>query len=529
MPQSMLEIVLRTLKQGQGGKQAAAELKEVKGTVAELSQGFLGFNAASLTATGAVVAVGAAVASSVTDWQAYAEQIRSLESITGTGSEETSRLVQAFDDLGIEVDKTSSVMATAARKGFVATIDNVAKLADEYNRLGTQEEKNKLLNDRLGKSGFELAKAFDAGGKAIRDAAAAQAEGMLVTAEDAEAAERLRVAQDNLNDSTTELKNNIAKALVPALADLAEKTNLVISGEVKATDLHGSLSRAAAQAAANEKLLALAERDAGRALLEYNSSADVGTQSQNQLTARLADGKQRGWDPAVIAASMYVDAARKAKTANDELDATTWGQVIAQQAEQARDRVEAARQALQTFGESFATQVDQELKAKGLKGETLMQAEKVLDQTYGTELEWQTKVSEGAKALAQSYSSPADLEKFKTALETRKNKLEEESTKLKEARDIIKDQFEILQKMTEKSWDVRIVYITRYTGDTAPNPGNSGTYDPTKGGTEDPLARSGGQSLAAASGLPLIGTVNVNSPTTLQIMMAQLRYALPRV
>lgn len=217
MPQSILELIFKTSHQGSGGKQAAAELKELKGDVGELTKGFLGMDMGTMSAVGAVLAAGAAAKQVIGDYQAYGEQIRTLTAITGTGSEETSRLMQAFDDLGVSSEEFATIAEQAAKKGFVFTTENVAKLADKYNALGDQTAKNKLLTDTLGKAALGAAKAFEAGGDAIREAAAAQADGMIITEKQAAEIEKLRQNQDMLNDSVEALKNKFASALVPVL------------------------------------------------------------------------------------------------------------------------------------------------------------------------------------------------------------------------------------------------------------------------------------------------------------------------
>jgi hypothetical protein len=201
MAQSILELIFKTSKSGTGGKAAAAELKEFKGTVGEISGGLLGFNAAGLTAAGAIVAVGNYAKQSVEKFLAYGAAVREMASITGTGTEATSRLIQTMDDLGVTQEQLASITQQASKKGFVMTTENLAKLADQYNELNTIEEKNKLLTDTLGKSGLELAKVMQEGGTAIREMAAAQSESMILTEAEAAAAEQLRRNIDEATDT----------------------------------------------------------------------------------------------------------------------------------------------------------------------------------------------------------------------------------------------------------------------------------------------------------------------------------------
>jgi hypothetical protein len=217
MAQSLLELIFKTSKKGQGGKEAAAELKSVKSVVGEVSSGLLGFNAANLTAAGAIVAIGGAAISATKRFLDYGEQIRGLTAITGTSAEETSRLMQAFDDMGISAEQFSTLAAGAAKKGFVMTLDNVKALADEYNGLGTTAEKNALLNEKLGKSGLVVAKAFEEGSTAIEGYFNAVGSGQVLTDAEIRNADELRRNIDALSDSYDNLALTVGGTLAKSL------------------------------------------------------------------------------------------------------------------------------------------------------------------------------------------------------------------------------------------------------------------------------------------------------------------------
>lgn len=244
MAQSLLELIFKTSKQGQGGKQAAAELKELKGTVGEVSSGLLGFNASSLTAAGAILAIGGYVKESTEKFIAYGQSISEMAAITGTGTEETSRLVQTMDDFGIGQEKLNMILQQAAKKGFVMSIENVARLADEYNGLATQEEKNALLSDRLGRAGLELAKVFASGSDVIREYAAAQSESLLLTEEEVARAEELRLAIDAANDTF----EGYSLTVGGALAEAYNKATEASLAHAKAVEEHRLKTNAAYRA-----------------------------------------------------------------------------------------------------------------------------------------------------------------------------------------------------------------------------------------------------------------------------------------
>jgi hypothetical protein len=256
MAGSILELIFKTSKQGQGGKLAAQELKSVKDTVGDLSSNFLGFNAASLTAAGAVAAVGAVAVDSVKKFMNYGEEIRGLTALTGTSAEETSRMMQAFDDLGISTERFGTIVEQSAKKGFVFTLENVKALAVEYNNLGTMQEKNKLLTDRLGKSGLQLAKVFAEGGDAIEKYYNAVSDGLVMTDAEVESADKLRRNIDNLNDSWTDFTMTLTGPAVEALNEMFERQQAMIQLEEERGRGVRNLTRAQQDAAIAEMELA---------------------------------------------------------------------------------------------------------------------------------------------------------------------------------------------------------------------------------------------------------------------------------
>lgn len=395
MPSSILELIFKTSKQGQGGKAAAGELRELKGVVGEVSGGLLGFNAANLTAVGAIVAVGAAVSKVVGDYQNYAESIRGIAAITGTGVEETSRMVQAFDDMGIELSKIQSVVESAARKGFVMSIENIVTLADEYNALNTQEEKNALLNEKLGRSGFELAKAFERGGKAIQDAADSQAEGLLITEKNIEAAEKLRVAQDELNDAWQAMANGVAKEVVPVLADLltnmVDGTNAMQTAAARYGEAWKTMSReqqlsAMSQEMENQKLIKIGNQVIESGFLQaamLQGTLTPAIQSQVSTTSMAVREMEQIWEASNAATEAGL-AQGKAyydlKTATDDL-----------------------KKAQEGWMKGAGGDIKSELEAQGITGEALTTALAALDVQFGTNLLGEQRARDNIKEIVAAY------------------------------------------------------------------------------------------------------------------------------
>ncbi len=406
MAKSILEIVMQTIKQGQGGKQAAAELRELKGTVGEVSQGLLGFNLGTLSAAGAVIAVSSAVAGAVTDYQAYAESIRGMAAITGTGVEETSRLVQAFDDLGIAQDQVQTVMEGAAKKGFVASIENIANLADQYNELSTQEEKNKLLTDKLGKSGLDMAKAFEQGGAAIREAAAAQADGMIVTEENIRAAEELRVAQDNLNDSWMALSNTVAKFAVPAMASMIDAVNLYIQSAGNLQRAQAGVGGASFAVAISQQMEAESNQNVAEAATR-NYTAMAKLYAQNTSIVPVLNQVASGWNALPPAMQTYITKADEAAAATEKMKKPI------EDVQAALEDLEAAKN---SFSQGLAGQISSQLEAAGLSESQLNQALAAVDAQLGSTTLQQQQMQDWIANAVARYQGGAGLGEFQNVL-----------------------------------------------------------------------------------------------------------------
>ncbi len=413
MPQSILEIVFKTVKQGQGGKQAAAELKELKGTVGEVTDGLLGFNLASLTMAGSVVAVGAAVQQSIANWQAYGEQIRGLVSVTGMGSEEASRLAQTFDDFGIGVEQTSAILETAARKGFIANIDAVAKLADQYVALGDQKARDKLMTDTLGKTGLELNKVMAQGGDAIRAQAKAQADGLLIKEDDARAIEDLRKAYDGWNDSMDAARNTIAKSLLPSLTATINQlaVNYQMLQEGKAIwDVE----------IFNQKLYAMSADEASAALSRYlnweQQAVDTGFIHAQVLSTNTAELQKQA--AAANTAAMGMSATRMAQLAyNQALEETKQKtEALRVPVQNLEEAIKSLDQAKQAFSSGLAGKIESELRGAGLSGDKLNQALAAVDQQFGTQTLRNQQMDDWITNLVARYQQGVGIGDFASVL-----------------------------------------------------------------------------------------------------------------
>ena len=203
----------------------------------------------------------------------------------GTTTEEASRLKEVADDVGISVDSLKTSLKLAQKDGFQPNIAGLAAMSDEYLKLQPGVERTQFLLDRFGKSGEEMGKLLEKGGKSIREMSAAMDEGLIVTEEAYQQARQYQVSVDNLKDSWDALTYKAAPPLINAVTNVIDKfraaTKSVEDNGYWNTVLHPSLRKTA--------LAELEAADAAVLATEASGNAGDAFESEAEKTKRLAD------------------------------------------------------------------------------------------------------------------------------------------------------------------------------------------------------------------------------------------------
>lgn len=167
--------------------------------------------------------IGKAYAATIAKTLDYADQVRDLNRTIGTSSEESSKLIQAADDVGISAESLTGAMQAAIRKGIRPTLDGLGQLADQYIALPDQISKTKFLMDNFGRSGADLGALMEKGRAGLK-AAGDEAEryGLVLSEQDVKAARDLEIAQDNLDDIVQGFITRLSTGLIPKLVEVAE-------------------------------------------------------------------------------------------------------------------------------------------------------------------------------------------------------------------------------------------------------------------------------------------------------------------
>jgi len=195
------------------------DLKGVEGASGKTSAALGTLKSALGTAgvMGAAVAVGNFIKKSVTDWSAYAESIQKAAQNAGVSTEEMSRLIQASDDFRVSQEALESAMVMALKNGFEPTIENIAKLSDEYLAIESPAERAAFATKIFGRQYAEITPLLLQGGDAIRQGTAAIADNLVVTEDAMKQNKEYIAALDALNDSWAGLTYTVGQSAIPTI------------------------------------------------------------------------------------------------------------------------------------------------------------------------------------------------------------------------------------------------------------------------------------------------------------------------
>lgn len=233
---------------------------------------------ASAAAVGGVAVLGAAMykmgQSGVDAFLELGDKVKSFQEAAGTSAEDSSVLVDAFDDLGIGADTGAGAMARLARN-VVSNRDALAAhgaevaltkdgLYDAWGTLGNvaeafanskdQTDKAAIGNAAFGKSWRDLAPLLQ-GGRANLDEIREEAKrlGIVMSQDDVEAAHNFKMSLVDLKDSFDGTKISIGRELVPeltrfvtGLTNVSQKTDEVTHGTVNLGSAFAAVAKGAA-------------------------------------------------------------------------------------------------------------------------------------------------------------------------------------------------------------------------------------------------------------------------------------------
>jgi len=220
MPDNVLDVIINFTKKGSGDTEAKAGIGKLKDAFKDLT----GISLGSATALGmagiGIKKVADFTKEAITDTVAYNQAIRENSQRTGLNVEETSRLIQVSDDWGISMEGATSAMEMMNKKGVSPSIDNLAKIADEFVNSTDKAAFAEEAQKKYGRSFSTLIPILAQGGKSLREQTDAVDDNLIATEESIKASRDYEVAMDGWNDGVLALKYNIGNGLIPTLTDL---------------------------------------------------------------------------------------------------------------------------------------------------------------------------------------------------------------------------------------------------------------------------------------------------------------------
>ena len=228
--------------------------------------------------------------------QAYDQQVRDMMLSTGGTADETSRLIQVVDDMGVSYGTLKTALKMASKDGIEPNIESLAKLSDEYLKLAPGVQRNQFLMDKFGRGGLEMARAMEQGGDALRKMSAEMEGGLVLTQENIDASEEYRKNVDELNDSIQSVKVSIGNGLIPVINQsfaANKRWNESMKESAEATGTAYTRTNMYVTIAQLQKENTIAARDALESLkdetYEYTDANDGAVESLEDYNERMKE------------------------------------------------------------------------------------------------------------------------------------------------------------------------------------------------------------------------------------------------
>lgn len=275
-----------------------------------------------LAAAGAIAGF---AASSVKAFADLAAEVENFQRVAGGTTEDASRLVAAFDDVGVDSaaaaagvfqlekrlvasgDKLAdfNIVAIKNRQGLTDMSATLLSVGDAYKATADPAQRAALLTAAFGKTGQALVPLLERSREEIKGFFDdAEGSGQILSREDILRARQLREAMDDLQDSLRAIQIEAGRGLIPAITavvglveKLADKVGDAVSGPDKEdTGVWATLTEGTHEAIQFLEGLFGASNEANHALSELEAQVgSLGTALQGSINAdRALDASKRG-------------------------------------------------------------------------------------------------------------------------------------------------------------------------------------------------------------------------------------------
>lgn len=220
MAKSILDIVIRTLKQGSADKDLIKDLVNLKGVITNTA------GAAGLL-VGAGIAIQKGLNETVGTLVEYADKVRTVQNATGASAEDASKLIQILDDQKISYEQLSKAIAKSSKE-YDFSIAGIAGMSDEYLTLTDTQKQAAFMQERFGKQWIDFVPIMQKGKQSILDMADGVSQNLILTQRAVDQAREYEIAMDTLGDSWEGLKITAGQTLIPAVNDVVNGFNVYI-------------------------------------------------------------------------------------------------------------------------------------------------------------------------------------------------------------------------------------------------------------------------------------------------------------
>jgi len=275
MAKSILDIIIRTIKQGGGDKETVKGLVALKQTIGTAVTAFSVF-------AGAAVVVDKVLNATVDVYVAYAQKVRETSLALGLSAEETSRVIALTDDLGISYEDLSyTIKKNADNTQF--SIEGLARSSQEYLNIADAQERAKFAQERYREQWVEFSKLLEKGPDQVRAMADSIDQAHLFDDEDLARVEDYRMKTDQLQDVWEGFTMMLGEKAVPILID---QMNAIIDDSrameiLREQGINTFFATMKQQRAA--KAQAIAEREAAEATKAHSDAMGEAGQAAEEL------------------------------------------------------------------------------------------------------------------------------------------------------------------------------------------------------------------------------------------------------
>lgn len=423
-----------------GVKQSGMSLTELSSGIGLAKQSF-----------GVLKGVFGATAGATVD---YAKQVRDLGRTIGATAEESSKLIQAADDVKVSYEALSTGLETAVRKGFDPSIAGLGRLADQYNAIQDPIARAKFAMDTFGRAGADLAPLLEKGSAGIRALGEeAEALGLVMSGEGVQSALEYEQAVDELTDAWTGFKITLGTEVLPAVTDAIQGMN----------------DSAAAVRLMNKAVDegVISGEEMGQMWAGMRTHTVTAGEVITDLTRRMefasvtSYGMAGGWDRvsgAVSGATPTIGGATP----------VVWGLSDATLA--LADNMRDVATAQDEWGEKAGGDFSRALDTAGVEGEEFNTALGHVDSIMGTSLQAQDDYRDRVQKIADQFARDGNVDTFRTALNKLKDEMQPQIQRNDEYYQKLQQIETTLIRLSRGSWPIDVVMQIHNFGTDGPTP-----------------------------------------------------------